>query len=123
MPSHDRTEVGVSTDVVTGRYAPGYGLTHRQLRLARLRAVTLTHAAKPVRTYRTEPAITCRLLDLLVRKGVTPALSGVHDGRNRQGHAPIMGRIDLLWRFKSTMTPYLNFRAAGPRWAIRRLST
>src|SRR5882724_4185477 len=31
----------------------------------------------------------------LVRKGVTPALSGVHDGRNRQGNAPIIATFDL----------------------------
>jgi hypothetical protein len=48
------------------------------------------------RTYRTEPAITRHLRYLLVRKGVTPALSGVRDGRNREGNAPVIGRIDLF---------------------------
>jgi hypothetical protein len=47
-------------------------------------------------TYRTEPAITRNFRYRLVRKAVTPALSGIRDGRNREGNTPIIGRIDLF---------------------------
>jgi hypothetical protein len=65
-------------------------------------------------TYRTEPALTRHLLYLLVRKRVTPALSGVPDGGNPEGNTLITARSDLLWRFKGTITSSLSFRATGP---------
>jgi hypothetical protein len=66
------------------------------------------------RTPRTEPAIIRHLLYLFVRKGITPALAGALDGRNREGNMPLTASIDLFWRFKGTMAPHLSFRAAGP---------
>jgi hypothetical protein len=48
------------------------------------------------RTYGREPAITRHLLYLLVRKGITPALSGMPDGRNCKGNTSITARIDLF---------------------------
>jgi hypothetical protein len=47
-------------------------------------------------TYRTEPAITRPLLSLLVRKGMTPMLSGMPHGRNGEGDASITAKVDLL---------------------------
>src|SRR5262249_4622450 len=61
------------------------------------------------RTYRTEPAIPRHLLSLFVKKGITPALSDVSDGRNREGNTSITAKIDLFWRFKGTMTSYLIY--------------
>jgi hypothetical protein len=56
----------------------------------------------PTWTDRTESAITPHVLYLLVRKGVTPALSGMPGSRNREGHTPIIARIDLFGCFKGT---------------------
>jgi hypothetical protein len=67
------------------------------------------------RTYSTERAITRHVLYLLVKKGITPALSGRPDGRSREGNTSLTARFDLFWRFKGTMTSDLSFRAAGPR--------
>src|SRR5215216_786101 len=68
------------------------------------------------RTYRTVPAITRHLLYLLVRKGMTPALSGVPDTKNRKGDTSITARIDLFWRFKGVMTSYRSFCSASHEW-------
>jgi hypothetical protein len=51
---------------------------------------------------------------LLVREGITPALSGAPDDRNREGNTSITARIALFSRFEGTMTSDLSFRAAGP---------
>jgi hypothetical protein len=74
------------------------------------------------RTYRTEPAITRHFLYLLVKKGIIPAMSGVPDGRNREGNTSITAKIGLFWRFKGTMTSYRSFRAAGPYKGTRALA-
>jgi hypothetical protein len=76
--------------------------------------------AHPDRTYRTEPAITRHLFYLLVKKGIISVLSGVRDGRNREGNTPLTVKIDLFRRFKGTMTSYLSFRAVGPSPEISR---
>jgi hypothetical protein len=54
------------------------------------------------------------MLYLLVRKGITPALSGVPDDSSREANTSMTARIDLFWRFKGTMTSHLSFRATGP---------
>jgi NAD(P)-dependent dehydrogenase (short-subunit alcohol dehydrogenase family) len=92
-----------------------------QLLAARGRLDVLVNNAgiAPMGTDSTEAAIPPHILYLLVRKGITPALSGVPDGRNHEGNTSITARIDLFWQFKGTMTSYRSFRAAGPSWSHR----
>src|SRR5215510_560953 len=72
------------------------------------------------RTYRTEPVITRHLLYLLVREGITPALSGALDDRNGEGNPSITARIALCSHSEGTMTSNLSFRAAGPNVGTKR---
>jgi hypothetical protein len=51
----------------------------------------------------------------LSSRGISPVLSGAPDGRNHEGDTPLTAIIDLFWRIKAAMAPYLSFRAVGPR--------